>query len=69
LVPPEFAGREAGSASGVIFEVDDIDAALDRVRKSAKGADEEPSDHPNCRIASFEDPEGNKAGLHQRKGG
>ena len=65
VVPDRFAGRPAGSGGGVVFEVDDIDAVLEGVRKQAKSADEKVTDHPTCRIASFEDPEGNKVGLHQ----
>ena len=67
LMPEGFAGRAAGSGSGVVFEVDDLDATLERVRKQAKSCDEQATDYPSCRIASFEDPEGNKVGLHQRK--
>ncbi len=67
ILPEEFLGRPAGSGSGVVFEVDDIDAALDRVRERASSADEKAADHPGCRVASFDDPEGNKVGLHQHK--
>ena len=67
LVPADFLGRPAGSGAGVVFEVDDIDAALERVRKGAKSADEKAADYGHCRMASFEDPEGNKAALHQTK--
>ncbi|MDB5040052.1 MAG: glyoxalase family protein [Candidatus Eremiobacteraeota bacterium] len=68
VIPDRFAGRPAGSGSGVVFEVDDIDAVLEDVRKQAKSADEKVTDYPTCRIASFEDPEGNKVGLHQTTG-
>ncbi len=67
LMPEAFLGRPAGSGVGVVFEVDDIDATLEAVRPSAMKADEKPQDHPGCRTASFEDPEGNKVGLHQTK--
>jgi predicted enzyme related to lactoylglutathione lyase len=67
LVPEEFSGRKAGTGAGVVFEVDDIEAALDAVRASAKSADEKPTDYPNCRTANFADPEGNTVGLHQFK--
>ena len=67
ILPEAFLGRPAGSGAGVTFEVDDIDAALAAVRTGARSADEQPADYPNCRIASFEDPEGNKVGLHQFK--
>ena len=36
LMPESFAGRPAGSGSGVVFEVVDIDAALAQVGKLAK---------------------------------
>lgn len=67
ILPEAFLGRPAGSGAGVVFEVDDIDAALAAVRRDARSADEKPADYPNCRVASFEDPEGNKVGLHQFK--
>jgi predicted enzyme related to lactoylglutathione lyase len=69
LLPEKFSGRKAGTGAGVVFEVDDIEAALEAVRKSAKSADDKPTDYPTCRTASFEDPEGNKIGLHQFKAG
>jgi len=67
LVPEKFLGRAAGSGAGVVFEVDDIEAALTAVRATAKSADDKPTDYPTCRTAWFEDPEGNKVGLHQTK--
>jgi predicted enzyme related to lactoylglutathione lyase len=69
LMPEKFSGRQAGTGAGIVFEVDDIDAVLDEVRKHTKRADEKPTDYPNCRTATFEDPEGNTVGLHQVKGG
>ena len=69
LLPVSFVDKPAGTNHGVVFEVDDIEAVLDNVSKHAKSADEKPSEFANCRIASFEDPEGNKVGLHQMKSG
>src|ERR1700680_108593 len=60
LLPVSFVDQAAGTNHGVVFEVDDIDAALENVRKHGKSADEKAADYPNCRMASFEDPEGNK---------
>src|SRR5271165_4785065 len=65
LLPTKMAGRPAGSASGVVFEVDDVVAVLERVRAHAKNADEKAADYPGCRMAAFEDPEGNRVALHQ----
>lgn len=67
LMPEDMLGRSAGSGVGVVFEVDDIDAALAAVRGNARNADKGPTEYPRCKTASFEDPEGNKVGLHQTK--
>lgn len=60
----EWQDREPGSASGVVFEVDDMDEAVANLRK--KGVEvEDPYATPVCKIASFSDPEGNKVSFHQ----
>lgn len=60
----EWADREPGSASGIVFEVDNIDDVIADLRK--KGiAVEDPYATPVCKIASFDDLEGNKVSLHQ----
>jgi len=61
----EWMEREPGSGSGVVFEVDDIDAVLAELR--AKGvAAGDPYATPVCKVASLDDPEGNRISLHQR---
>lgn len=65
VMTDEWAGRPAGSAASIVFEVEDIENA--RKQLTAKGLTvEEIYDTPVCRITSFEDPEGNKVSLHQR---
>jgi lactoylglutathione lyase len=64
LLPEKMIERRAGSGCGIVFEVDDVDGMLERVRPHAKSADEKATDYPLCRMASFEDPEGNKVSLH-----
>jgi predicted enzyme related to lactoylglutathione lyase len=64
LMTHEWIEREPGSASGIVFEVDNIDAAIAELRKKGVRM-EDPYDTPVCRIASLEDPEGNKVSLHQ----
>jgi predicted enzyme related to lactoylglutathione lyase len=64
IMPAKMLGRPAGSGSGVFFEVDDVDGMLEKIRPHAKSADEKAAVYSNCKVASFEDPEGNKAGLH-----
>lgn len=60
----EWVDREPGSASGVVFEVDNIDDAVANLR--GKGIEvEDVYDTPVCRITSFADLEGNKVSLHQ----
>lgn len=60
----DWMDRDPGSASGVVFEVDDIDAAVSELRKKGVEA-EDPYATPVCKISSFNDPEGNKVSLHQ----
>ncbi|HEV7179550.1 MAG TPA: VOC family protein [Candidatus Baltobacteraceae bacterium] len=64
LMTHEWIDRAPGSGTGVAFEVDDLDEALTQLR--AKGiAVDDPYETPVCKVASFEDPEGNKITLHQ----
>lgn len=53
-------------SNGILFAVGDLDAAVESVR--AKGvAIGMQTETPNCRMAMFEDSEGNSVFLHQRK--
>jgi predicted enzyme related to lactoylglutathione lyase len=64
VLTQEWADREPGSASGVVFEVDDIDSTVTDLR--GKGIEvEDPYATPVCKITSFQDAEGNKVSLHQ----
>lgn len=64
LMTSDWMGREAGTASGVVFEVDDIERTAADLK--AKGvAVEDIYDTPVCRITSFADSEGNKISVHQ----
>ena len=64
VLTTEWADRAPGSASGVVFEVDDIDKTISDLR--GKGITvEDPYATPVCKITSFEDLEGNKVSLHQ----
>lgn len=60
----EWMQREPGSASGIVFEVGDIDATVADLRKNGVAA-EDPYETPVCKISSFNDLEGNKVSLHQ----
>ncbi len=64
VMTTEWIERDPGSASGIVFEVDDIEDTIKKLR--AKGVEVgEPYDTPVCRVASLEDLEGNKVSLHQ----
>ncbi len=64
LMTHKWIEREPGSASGIVFEVDDIDGVVASLR--SKGAEVgDPYETPVCKIASLNDPEGNKVSLHQ----
>jgi len=64
LMTHEWIERPAGSASGVVFEVDNIDDTIADLRKKGVAIDD-PYATPVCKLTSFEDPEGNKVTLHQ----
>jgi predicted enzyme related to lactoylglutathione lyase len=60
----EWQDRAPGSASGIVFEVPNIDDAIADLR--AKGVEvEDPYATPVCKITSFADGEGNKVSFHQ----
>ena len=64
LMTNEWVDRAPGSASGIVFEVNDLDHLITTLR--GKGvAVEDPYATPVCKITSFSDPEGNKVSLHQ----
>ncbi|HUZ50214.1 MAG TPA: VOC family protein [Candidatus Dormibacteraeota bacterium] len=64
LMNHEWMHREPGSASGIAFEVDDLNATLAELRSQGMTI-EDPYDTPVCRITTANDPEGNSVMLHQ----
>ncbi len=64
LIISDWVGRPAGSASGVAFEVDDIEAMAAQLRSNGIGV-EDIYETPVCKVTSFDDPEGNRVSLHQ----
>lgn len=68
LMASEWVGRAAGSAAGVVFEVDDIGTAVQRLRDKGVSVDD-IEELPRCKQTSFSDPEGNKVTLHQKNPG
>lgn len=65
ITTEEMLGRLGGDGSDVVFEVADIDRTLSELRTHPIRVDDRTKDYPGCRMASFDDPEGNTVGLHQ----
>jgi len=65
VITDQWANKPAGQQCSMMFEVEDIDKTLGELRAKGVKTDDKPYDTPVCRIASFEDPEGNSVGLHQ----
>jgi predicted enzyme related to lactoylglutathione lyase len=59
-------GYEPGASTGAVFEVDDVQAARERL--TAAGSEvSEVHEFPSCVACFARDPEGNRFGLHQRR--
>jgi predicted enzyme related to lactoylglutathione lyase len=63
----EGLGIMPGTSTGVVFEVDDIEAMRQRLVDAGVEATE-VQDMPSCRVCFASDPEGNRFAIHQRKG-
>jgi catechol 2,3-dioxygenase-like lactoylglutathione lyase family enzyme len=65
LMAAVWLGATPGGASGIVFEVDDIEKTKSEL--GAKGVDgDDIYDTPVCRVFSVKDLEGNKVAFHQR---
>jgi predicted enzyme related to lactoylglutathione lyase len=53
----------------VAFEVDDIDAAIQKLKERGVAFDLDKTETPVCWMAQFRDPDGNKLLVHKRKSG
>lgn len=62
----EALGITPGTSTGVVFEVDDVDAMRQRLVDAGVQATE-VRDMPSCRVSFASDPEGNRFAVHQRK--
>jgi predicted enzyme related to lactoylglutathione lyase len=51
----------------IAFEVDDIDAAIARLKERGVIFDLDKTETPVCWMAQFRDPDGNKLVVHKRK--
>ena len=51
----------------VVFEVDDIDATIAKLKERGVAFDMDKTESPVCWMAQFRDPDGNKLMVHKRK--
>lgn len=63
----ETLGFVPGESNGVMFEVDDVARARERLIAGGAGDVSEVNDAPSCLSCFASDPEGNRFGVHQRK--
>src|SRR5438034_5484400 len=61
------AWKPSRDGTTVAFEVDDIDAAIAKLKDRGVTFDIEKTETPVCWMAQFRDPDGNKLVIHKRK--
>jgi predicted enzyme related to lactoylglutathione lyase len=61
------AWKPSRDGTTVAFEVEDIDAAIDKLKGRGVSFDIEKTETPVCWMAQFRDPVGNKLVVHKRK--
>ncbi|PYJ24975.1 MAG: glyoxalase [Verrucomicrobia bacterium] len=61
------AWKPSHDGTTVAFEVDDIDAAIAKLKQRGAEFDIEKIETPVCWMAQFRDPDGNKLLVHKRK--
>ena len=61
------AWKPSRDGTTVAFEVDDFDAAYEKLQKRGVKFDIEKTETPVCWMAQFRDPDGNKLVIHKRK--
>ena len=61
------AWQPSRDGTTVSFEVDDIDAAIAKLKERGVAFDMDKMETPVCWMAQFRDPDGNKLLVHKRK--
>jgi len=61
------AWQPSRDGTTVAFEVEDIDAAIAKLKERGVTFDIEKTETPVCWMAQFRDPDGNKLVVHKRK--
>lgn len=62
------AWQPSRDGTSVAFEVEDIDAAITKLKARGVTFEMEKTETPVCWMAQFRDPDGNKLLVHKRKG-
>ena len=63
------AWQPSRDGTTVAFEVEDIDAAVSKLKERGVEFDMDKTETPVCWMAQFRDPDGNKLLVHKRKSG
>ena len=61
------AWKPSRDGTTVAFEVDDIEAAISKLKERGVTFDMDKNETPVCWMAQFRDPDGNKLVIHKRK--
>jgi len=61
------AWQPSRDGTTIAFEVENIDDAINKLKKRGVAFDMEKTETPVCWMAQFRDPDGNKLVLHKRK--
>ena len=61
------AWKPSRDGTTIAFEVENIDAAIDKLKGCGVTFDIEKTETPVCWMAQFRDPDGNKLVIHKRK--
>ena len=61
------AWQPSRDGTTVAFEVDDIDATINKLKERGVTFDMDKTETPVCWMAQFRDPDGNKLLVHKRK--
>ena len=62
------AWQPSRDGTTIAFEVEEIDAAINKLKERGVAFDLDKTETPVCWMAQFRDPDGNKLLVHQRKG-
>jgi predicted enzyme related to lactoylglutathione lyase len=61
------AWKPSRDGTTIAFEVEDIDAGIEKLKGRGVSFDIEKTETPVCWMAQFRDPDGNKLVIHKRK--